>query len=178
MNSYFKGKTSSEVSTDLPDGVVEYGEKWVESQPISFSGRAATCFLRGRFDTVIAFTEGGYGVVDFKTTRPTPRHVPFYSRQLHAYAYALEHPAPGKLALHPVTRLGLLCVEPSAIDRLEDGQLAYFGEAVWLEIPKNEEAFLAFLQDVMDVLEKPTPPPPGSSCGYCQYRENALKSDL
>jgi hypothetical protein len=174
MNSYFKGKRSNQVSSDLPDGVIEYGEKWVESHPIRFPGRTASCFLRGRFDTVIAFAEGGYAVVDFKTTKPTAGHVPFYSRQLHAYAYALEHPAPRKFSLQPVTRLGLLCVEPSAIDRMENGQLAYYGEAVWLEIPKDEEVFLRFLEEVMDVLENPTPPPPGVECGYCRYRESSL----
>lgn len=176
MNSFFKGKRSSEISSDLPDGVIEYGEKWVESQPIHFPDRSASCFLRGRFDTVIAFAEGGYAVVDFKTTKPTKKHVPFYSRQLHAYAYALEHPAPGKFSLQPVTKLGLLCVEPSAIDRLEVGQLAYFGEPVWLEIPKDEEIFLSFLQEVMDVLDNPTPPRPALECGYCEYREKTMTS--
>ena len=38
-----------------------------------------------------------------------------YSRQLHAYAYTLEHPAPDKLALSPVTELGLLYFYPDKI---------------------------------------------------------------
>ena len=125
----------------------------------------------GRFDTVITFSDGTYAVVDFKTTEPKLGHIPFYSRQLHAYAYALEHPAPGKLALSPIKKLGLLCVEPTAIDRYKDGRIAYIGEVSWLEIPKDETQFLDFIDEVLTVLEQPEPPLPGPRCGYCHYRE-------
>ena len=173
MNEYFQGKPSAEISPDLPDGVVKYGEKWVTSKPIVVPNHDAQCFIRGRFDTVVEFSDGTYGVVDFKTTKPTPHHVPFYSRQLHAYAYALEYPAPGKLSLSPITILGLLCVEPTAIDRDQDGRMAYFGSVTWLEIPKDEVKFLDFIGDVLSVLERPEPPPPGPKCGYCKYRDQA-----
>jgi CRISPR/Cas system-associated exonuclease Cas4 (RecB family) len=171
MNTYFQGKSSDEISPDLPEGVVEYGEKWVVSQPIVLPNHASQCFILGRFDTVIAFSDGTYAVVDFKTTEPKPGHISFYSPQLHAYAYALEHPVPGKLALSPIKRLGLLCVEPTAIDRYKDGRIAYIGEVSWLEIPKDETQFLDFIGEVLTVLEQPEPPSPGPRCGYCHYRE-------
>jgi len=53
-----------------------------------------------------------YGVIDFKASNPSTDSARMYSRQLHAYAYALEHPAPGKLSLSPVTKLGLLYFYP------------------------------------------------------------------
>ena len=175
MNDFYREKLSSEISPDLPEGVIEYGEKWVESQPIALPGYRSQCFIRGRFDSVIAFTDGSYGVIDFKTTKPSPKHVPFYSRQLHAYAYALEHPASGKLRLSPVTRLGLLCVEPVDIDWAEGERIAYLGEVTWMEIPKDEAWFLEFLDEVMAVLDKPEPPSP-RKCGYCHYRRKARSS--
>lgn len=177
MNEYFQGKHTAEINPDLPDGVVKYGEKWVVSQPIVLPNHDGQCFIRGRFDTVVEFSDGTYGIIDFKTTEPKPSHVPFYSRQLHAYAYALEYPASGKLSLSPITKLGLLCVEPTAIDRNQDGQMAYLGGATWLEIPKDEATFLDFIGEVLSVLERPEPPPPGPECGYCKYRAQARTTD-
>jgi hypothetical protein len=173
MNAYFSGKRSAEISMDLPDGVVEFGEKWVVSQPISLPDRLSKCIIRGRIDTALAFVDGTYGVVDFKTTEPSPGHIAFYSRQLHAYAYALEHPAPGKFGLSPITKLGLLCVEPTGIDQAEDGRIAYLGDVSWLEIPKDEGGFLDFLGQVLAILEQPAPPPGDPECSYCQYRDQS-----
>ncbi len=171
MNAYFQAKPSSEISVELPAGRIEYGERWVTSERIALSGHE--CFIRGRFDTVLAFSDGSYGVVDFKTTQPSQSHVPFYSRQLHAYAYALEHPASGGFQLHPITHLGLFCVDPSAMERLPDGQIAYLGEPTWLEIPKDEQQFLGFIGDVMTLLAQADPPPANPECGYCRYRDQA-----
>jgi hypothetical protein len=177
INAYFLGRSTAEISSDLPDGVVEYGERWVESEPIALPDRRSRCYIKGRFDAVIAFPDAArgttYGVLDFKTTKPSPRHVPFYSRQLHAYAYALEHPAPGKLALAPVTDLGLLCFEPSAMEPLPGGRLSYAGEFTWLACPKDYERFHRFLDEVLAVLDQPEPPASSPACVWCRYREEA-----
>ena len=69
--------------------------------------------------------------------------------------------------------LGLLCVEPVLIDRSADGRISYLGDVTWLEIPKDVDGFLGFLQDVIRVLEMGDPPPPSPNCGYCQYRQAA-----
>ena len=66
---------------------------------------------------MVSFDDGTYGVMDFKTSNPSSESAELYSRQLHAYAYALEHPAPGKLALSPVTKLGLLYFYPDSINQ-------------------------------------------------------------
>jgi hypothetical protein len=177
MQTYFKGKSTTELSPDLPEGVIRFGERWVKSQPIDLPGHSTQCFIRGRFDTVVEFSDSTYGIVDFKTTEPTPGHVPFYSRQLHAYAYTLEYPAPRRLKLSPITKLGLLCVEPTAMDRYQQDQVAYVGDVSWLEVPKDEESFLAFIDEVLSMLEQSDPPPPGTECGYCRYREQSRASE-
>ena len=177
MQAYFEGKSTAEISPDLPEGVVKFGDKWVKSQPIERPNHDSSCFILGKFDTVMEFTDSTFGVVDFKTTEPTPKHVPFYSRQLHAYAYALEHPAPRRLKLSPITKLGLLCVEPTAIDRYRDDQVAYIGDVSWLEIPKDEGEFLEFIDQILSVLERSEPPQPGPNCGYCRYRQGARDSE-
>lgn len=171
MKDFYMGKPTSELAQELPEGVVRFSGKWVSSQPISLPGHRATAFIRGIFDTVVAFSDGSFGVIDFKTTQPRTEHVDFYSRQLHAYAYALEHPQPGKFSLTPVTRLGLLCVEPVLMDSHPTGQVAYLGEVSWLEIPKDEGAFLGFLDQVLTLLQEPSPPASSPDCAYCSYRE-------
>jgi CRISPR/Cas system-associated exonuclease Cas4 (RecB family) len=143
----------------------------VESQPISLPGHSSTCYIRGKFDTVVRFDDSSYGVVDFKTSTPKPTHLAFYGRQLHAYAYALEHAEAGKFSLSPISRLGLLVVEPIDMERAADGRIAYLGEVTWQEVPRDEAAFLLFLGEVLSVLEQPTPPEPAEKCAYCQYRQ-------
>jgi hypothetical protein len=173
MKEYFRGKQTSEISPALPPGTVLHSEKWVKSQPILLPDHKAQCYLTGKFDTVVKFDQGSFGVIDFKTTTPKPAHQAFYARQLHAYAYALEHPAPGKLALAPISHLGLLIVEPEAIHKTPTGHIAYLGKVTWQEILPDEAAFLAFLSEVIAILELPDPPEAAENCAWCQYRQDA-----
>jgi CRISPR/Cas system-associated exonuclease Cas4 (RecB family) len=173
MKAFYEGKATHEICPDLPPGFVQFGEKWVQSVPITLPGHTKGCFILGKFDTVVRFEDGSYGVVDFKTSTPKPTHLAFYGRQLHAYAYALEHAEIGKFSLNPISRLGLLVVEPNAMEKTPDGRIAYLGDMTWQEVPRDEDAFLRFLGEVMTVLEQPTPPAPAEKCSYCQYRQPA-----
>ena len=173
MKDFFEGQPTAHISDTLPAGQVRFGEKWVTSQPISHPQLAGSCYLRGKFDTALEFDDGTFGIVDFKTSEPRREHIPFYSRQLHAYSYALENPASGAFSLAPITRLGLLCVEPVRMERASSDQLAYLGQVTWLECPRDDTWFLGFIAGILSVLDSPQPPPAGSSCTYCQYREDA-----
>ncbi len=173
MKNFFYELPSNEISPELPPGKVAYTSKWVYSKPISLPHRKTSCYIRGIFDTVLQFNDGSYAVVDFKTTTPKTEHIDFYSRQLHAYSFALENPNPGKLFLSPVSRMGLLCVEPVSMIRTNSGNLAYEGNVTWLECPKNDQTFLSFINNVLEVLDSPEPPPPNPNCGFCQYRDSA-----
>jgi hypothetical protein len=92
-----------------------------------------------------------------------------YSRQLHAYAYALEHPAPGRLSLSPVTKLGLLYFYPENVSQKTIQRLNYEAEIKWVEIPKDEEGFLSFLDGVVGILELPEAPEHSPDCQWCSY---------
>ena len=143
MKQFFADKTTGEIASELGPGAVAFGEKWVESDPISIPGRASSCTIRGKFDTVVKFEDGSYGVIDFKTSQARGRQHRLYARQLHSYAYALENPAPGKLNLAPVSRLGLLCVEPIEMLSLGDGSYAYRTEPTWIECPRDDQEFFS-----------------------------------
>ena len=179
MKNLFAGKPTSAIDPDLPPGRVAMQGKWVTSAPIEFPGVEASCYIKGAFDSVLAFDDGCYAVMDFKTSTPSRQHVAFYGRQLSAYAYALEHPAAGALQLSPVSKLGLLYLDPVDIEHGADHKrIVYGGEVTWQELPKDEEKFLKFLRGVLEVLSQAEPPPASESCGFCAYREEARRHGL
>lgn len=169
LKNHYDGKPTSELHIDLPPGIVSHGEKWVRSQTIQLPNHDATCYISGRFDIVVSFDDGTYGVIDFKTSNPSTGSARMYSRQLHAYAYALEHPALGKLALSPVTKLGLLYFYPDNISQNNIDRLNYGAEIVWVEVEKDEQSFLSFIDEVLSVLELPEVPEHSANCQWCSY---------
>ena len=169
LKNHYTGKHTRELHVALPPGIVKYGEKYVTSKIIQSPSRDATCFISGRFDIVVNFEDGTYGVIDFKTGNAKEEYVGLYSRQLHAYAYALEHAAPDALTLFPVTKMGLLYFYPSRINQQNIRRLSYEAEITWIEIEKNEQGFLEFIEEVLDVLESPKAPEPSPTCQWCDY---------
>jgi len=141
----------------------------VKSSPISLPGHEATCVIKGNFDIVIDFDDGSYGVVDFKTGKPDEEKPALFSRQLHAYAYALEHPAKGALSLSPISKMGLLYFYPSKTSQKSIDWLSFDAKIQWIEIKKNEQKFLNFIDEVLSVLESPEPPEPSPKCEWCKY---------
>jgi hypothetical protein len=169
LKNHYDGKPTSELHAALPPGIVSLGEKFVRSAPIKLPNHDSTCYISGRFDIVVSFDDGSHGVIDFKTSTPSNRSAAIYSRQLHAYAYALEHPAPGRLALSPITKLGLLYFYPESVSQQNLKRLAYEADITWIEIEKDEAGFLKFIDEVMDVLELPEPPGHSPDCQWCNY---------
>ncbi len=169
LKDHYDGKPNSELHPGIPSGKVSLGEKFVRSDIIQLPNHKDTCYINGRFDIVLSFDDGSYGVIDFKTSKPSSESSNLYSRQLHAYAYALEHPAPGKLSLYPVTKLGLLYFYPDNINQQSVDRLNYGAEIVWIEIEKDEQGFLSFIDGVMDVLELPEAPEHSPKCPWCNY---------
>ena len=171
LKDHYEGKRTEELHPSLPPGTIKYGEQWVTSQPIQLPGHQDTCYIKGRFDIVIEFDDGSYGVLDFKTGNPNEKSSALYSRQLHAYAYALEHPTTGALSLSPVSKMGLLYLPPSKISQTETGWLSYDSEIHWTELAKDEAGFLGFMGEVMTLLEASKPPPLSPDCRWCCYTE-------
>jgi hypothetical protein len=129
---------------------------------------------------VIAFDDGSFGIVDYKTSDPRQEHAAFYSRQLSAYAFALENPAPGALGLAPISRLGLFIITPQHFERTMHDEMVFTSRTTWVDVPRDDQAFLALLGQVLAVLDAPIPPEPSESCGVCNYRKehNELKSKI
>ncbi|MEK6647410.1 MAG: PD-(D/E)XK nuclease family protein [Candidatus Firestonebacteria bacterium] len=169
LKDHYSGKHTRELHLVLPSGIVSYGEKKVKSKLIQLSNYNTTCFISGRFDIVVEFDDKTYGVIDFKTGCPNEKYHNLYSRQLHAYAYALENADSGALALLPVTKLGLLYFYPSKINQSSIEKLSYEAEIIWIEIRKDEQGFLNFIEEVIRLLDSPKIPEPSSDCQWCKY---------
>jgi len=171
-SNYYLDKSSKELSPDLPVGVVKFREKWVKSAPISFPDTGSQCTIRGRFDAIMAFEDGSYGIIDYKTSEASEEEAAFYSRQLSAYAYALENPAPGALSLSPITHLGLFIITPERYEKMSGGEAGFVTRTTWMNIPRDDVTFLALLKEIVALLDSPIPPDPAEDCGLCNYRRD------
>lgn len=167
QKEFYSGRRTESFCTELPPGVVEYGEKWVESTPIKSSGGAVSCYIKGRFDLVVKFDRGKYGVIDCKTASPSEMKTQMYGRQLQAYTFALENPATGKLSLAPITKLGLFYFEPTALEQINPEEQAFRGRLVWHEVERDDKGFMDFMTSVINILESDEVYP--HTCERCEY---------
>ena len=169
LKNHYDGKHTKSLHTALSPGAVILGEKWVKSSIIELPNHKDTCYISGRFDIVVSFDDGSYGVIDFKTGSPSKESANHYKRQLQAYAYALEHPALRALGLFPISKLGLLYFYPSKVHQSSIKRLSYSADITWLEVERNEDDFLQFLDKVLGVLELSEPPQHSPKCQWCCY---------
>lgn len=176
QKNHYSGKRTEDFCKQLPPGVVQYGEKWVKSRPIEFGLKSSGCYVSGRFDVVIAFDDKSYGVIDFKTADPRQEKTELYSRQLHAYAYALENPAPQELELAPVRCLGLLYFSPSQCEVSAPGVQNLSGPVTWAEVERRDGAFLDFLREVVGLLDAPKPE--DATCQHCEHCKGGLSCQV
>jgi len=170
MKDFLLGQRAQTVVPSMPPGVIGRADRWVKSAPIALPGCGSACRIRGRIDVLVECDDGTTAVVDFKTGEPGFAAAEKYSRQLHAYALALEHPAKGMATA--VSTLGLLCFSP---DRFEtNGQdAAVAGGLSWTEVPIDRRAFTSFLSRVLALLDEPEAPPPSIDCRWCRPADGA-----
>ncbi len=167
QKEFYSGRRTETFSSELPPGIVEYAEQWVESIPIKFEGIAASCYIKGRFDMVVKFDDGSFGVIDCKTASPSESKSQMYGRQLQAYAYALENPAAGQLSLKPITKLGLLYFEPTSFEQHNLKEQLFKGNLVWYEVQRDDPGFMKFMQNVLAILDSDDITP--QTCHTCEY---------
>jgi hypothetical protein len=178
MKARYAGQQTADAMPFLPSGIIDPSDSWIISVPLSITGCPSTCNIRGKLDTVVRFTDHSYAVIDFKTAETRGKQIPLYSRQLHAYAFGLENAAPGGLSLSPVTMLGLVVFEPKTFSGGNNSPASLTGPVSWIEIRRDNSGFLSFLNEVVAVLERPTPPEASRTCEWCQYRDASRRTGL
>jgi hypothetical protein len=169
MKRCFKASEWHSFGPEQPRFKIEHDERMVRSVPIYLPGRSVGIVLKGKYDSVVLFENGERAVCDFKTAPVKPEYIDKYSAQLHAYVYALEHAAPNSLNPGKVHRLGLAVFEPQSFAYNGHDAAQLIGDMRWLEMQRDDDRFMAFLDEIIGVLENPMPEP-SPSCSYCRYR--------
>jgi hypothetical protein len=176
MTQYYHGKPSGEVSPELDGGIIDTQSLTVRSCEWLLEGRHRPFFITGRTDCLISFDDGTFCIPDFKTSVPKQSNVEFYGRQLRAYGFALENPAPGAVSIEPIERLGLIVFEPkmyrALLPDLPEGYTLE-GDTTWMEIPRDRDGFMDFMQEVMGILEAEKIPAADNRCEYCRMRKSS-----
>ena len=166
MKSCYVGQRSEALAAGLPSGVIGQADRWVKSAGLTVPRSSVVSEIRGSVDALIECDDGTVAVVDFKTAVPNADHVTIYSRQLHAYALAVEQPSSSPSI--EVSALGLLCFLPDSFTSTSTAALT--GEIKWCEIERDDPAFYRFLIEVTSMIDQPEPPPPSPTCDWCRWR--------
>jgi CRISPR/Cas system-associated exonuclease Cas4 (RecB family) len=162
LQKSIQGKNLQELAPELPSGEFVLQEGYLESKPLP-SGKS---YINGRFDLLVKFNDGTYGVIDAKMTDSKDEDLNKFDRQLHAYKYALENPAKNEPII--ISKLGLLILSPTDI-KPHQGHIYYKAKPVWKEIPIDMENFFSFIKKVEDLLCGPEPKP-SKNCAWCQFK--------
>ena len=166
QRDFFHGRSTKDLHPSLPTGIAQCHDTQVRSSPISVPGTALMVQFGGALDARLDFDDGTFGIADFKTSSPSEDHLEFYSSQLHAYAWALEHPSRGDETPRSVSILGLLCIDPGPMVELTDGSYAYTADATWMPARRDDASFSALLVEVCALISGPLPPP-SEQCAWC-----------
>lgn len=138
---------------------------------------------------MVEYEDGTYGIIDFKTSSSASSST-IYSRQLHAYASAIENPAADSpLKQARISELGLVIYSPTEFHTPVDSEgrvrAAMTGDLKYVKIERDDAGFVQFLGEVLDVLNMPEAPPFSSgarssspTCPYCKYLHAAHNSGL
>lgn len=164
LQSSIQGRNLKEINSQLPSGIIEVKEGYLRSVPIP---PLKDCFISGRFDVISKLDDGTYGVIDFKISDPNEEKVQKFSRQLHAYKFALENPESG-MEPKKVTKMGVIVVSPESIDFPEE-EVIFHSLPKYFEIKEEMESFYAFIGEVSKLLNG-SAPEPNPNCGWCKYR--------
>lgn len=166
LQNSIMGLNLRDIHPDLPSGIVAVQEGFLRSVPVP---GAEDCYIGGRFDILTKLEDGTYSVIDFKIMKPDAEQVRKYASQVHAYKFALEHPANGKESVQ-ILRMGLISVSPDSIAHI-DGKFVFTTTPQWHPIAEDMDSFYRLIADIADVLHGDLPPE-GSACKLCAYRRN------
>ena len=149
----FRSAPTSQMSKALAVGSVVDAGAWVVSRPIVIDGEPTGFRIRGKYDLLVKFDDGTYGVIDCKVSASTDDKAAFYQPQLEAYAFALECPESGES--RAVSATGLLVWTPNAVTGDPDAGYGFAVDAFWQPVPRDRAALLALLAQFIAVITAP-----------------------
>ena len=171
QEKHFNGAKSKDLHPEIKPGKVLDRGGWVKSMPITYNSNPSPYAIRGKYDLLMEFEDGTYGVVDCKFQGKNNDKSDFYSPQLEAYAYALENPEKGKA--FPVSTMGLLVWKLNGITETTDGSHGFGIIERYVPVMRNQGEFNTLISDLIGVIEGEFPDA-GKDCDTCNYLAKRL----
>ena len=175
QQNYFKDKNTSDLTDELPSGRImnkdEIPGKIISTKLKDNKGREF--ILGGRPDIVIKFDKGGYGIIDFKTTKISDDKSENYKYQLEAYAQIFSKPGSTKSKktplLNPITHMGILQFDPSDIQSHNNNSCDMRMNISYSPLKRDEKDLFKNITKIIDILNNPSIPDFTEDCNYCQF---------
>lgn len=166
QEKWYKDKSSHHFSPSLPPGVVDSTGLKVQSAPIMVDGVASPFSLVGKYDFLLRYEHGMYGIIDTKIVGKNNGKGDFYWPQLAAYDYILANPAVGES--REVETLGLMvwAVGEVNFDGVADPAITF--PTAYEPVQRDLSKFDQFISGVVNVLLGDLPSS-GPKCGNCAY---------
>ena len=137
--------------------------------------------LGGRPDIVIKFDKGGYGIIDFKTTKISDDKSENYKHQLEAYAQIFSKPGSTKSKktplLKPITHMGILQFDPSDIQSHNNNSCDMRMNISYSPLKRDEKDFFENITKIIDILNNPSIPNFTEDCNYCKFVKDQIDLD-
>ena len=61
-------------------------------------------------------------------------------------------------------------VTPERFQRNTSEEMVFVNRTTWMDVPRDDEAFMNLLGEVVTLLDAPVPPDPLETCETCNYR--------
>lgn len=166
QEKWYKGKSSHHFSQALPLGVVDSTGLKVQSSAIVVDGQPTPFSLMGKYDFLLRYEHGTYGIIDTKIVGKNNGKGEFYWPQLAAYDFILANPVSGEA--REIETLGLMvwAVGDVAYDGVTDPTISF--PTAYEPIGRDPDRFIMFISDVVKVLLGEMPAA-GAKCGNCTY---------
>lgn len=170
MTQYFDNQPVSLISKDLKEGIITLGQARVQSKPIPCKDFDCEIVLSGRVDSLMQFSDGTMGILDFKTSEPYQGGIEIYFNQLMSYLVTLEHNDESVNKHYKVTDIGLCYFTPDKFTNIKKMEYSLGGDIKWSPMDIDKDRFKNFLKDVAKLLSLDSAPDPGEKCQFCNYK--------
>ena len=180
QQAYYKDKNTSDLTKELPSGRIMNKDELpgrVVSETLK-DNKGREFILGGRPDIVIKFDKGGYGIIDFKTTKISDDKSENYKHQLEAYAQIFSKPGSTKSKktplLNPITHMGILQFDPSDIQSHNNNSCDMRMNISYSPLKRDEKDFFENITKIIDILNNPSIPNFTEDCNYCDFVKQQL----
>ena len=180
QQAYYKDKNTSDLTKELPEGRIMNKDELpgrVVSQTLR-DNKGRSFILGGRPDIVIKFDQGGYGIIDFKTTKISEDKSENYKHQLEAYAQIFSKPGATKSKktplLNPITHMGILQFDPSDIQTHNESSCDMRMNISFSPLRRDEKDFFENITQIIDIINQSEVPDFTEDCNDCQFVKQQL----